>query len=228
MILGEHFSRYLDSGWDGDHYGSAHIRPLGIIWPYLLLGGFPWSLALTWFAAKRVWQRLRHKISFLPSEWDVFLLCWLLPILLFFTFARNMIWTYALPLMPPLALALATLWQGKLTDTLRKRLIVTACITPVLMAITVFMLSNDGGKKSQKSMIQAMHDQQVTNPGEVLYLNKRPFSSRFYSHGKSRLVESAEEITHLINNDKTDFLATRKGMFNNLPEFLQARFFPYS
>lgn len=226
MIWGEHFSRYLDNGWEGDHYGSAHIRPPGAIWGYFLLGGFPWSLVLGWFAGRQIWQRWRHKVSPPLSEWDVFLLCWLLPTLFFFTFASNMIWTYALPMMPPLALALATFWQGKLTDSLRRRLVATACITPVLMAVTILVLINGGGKKSQKSMIQAMHAQQASNPGEILYLHKRPFSSRFYSHGKSRLVDSAEEITALINNDKTDFLATRRGAFNNLPKDLQARFFP--
>ena len=225
MIIGEHFSRYLNSGWAGDHYGSAHIRPLGIIWPFFLLGGFPWSLVIVWFAVKRIWQRLKHKMPFSISDWDLFLLCWLLSILIFFTFARNMIWTYALPLMPPLALSLATLWQGKLNTSLHKRLVAAATITPVLMAITIYLLMNDGGKKSQKTMIQAIQTQQASDMGELLYLHKRPFSSRFYSHGKALMVNTPEEISRLIDNGKTDFLATRKGTFYKLPESLQARFF---
>ena len=228
MIIGEHFSRYLDSGWAGDHYGSAHIRPYGVIWLYFLAGGFPWSLVITWFVAKKLWQRLKHNVPFSLTDWGLFLACWLLPVLVFFTFARNMIWTYALPLMPPLALTLTTFWQGNLSPTLLKRLAILGTITPILMATTVYILMNDGGKKSQKTMIQATHDQNINenDMGELLYLHKRPFSSRFYSHGKAIQVETAEEIAQLIDNGKTDFLATREGAFHRLPEALQERFVP--
>ena len=30
FIVGEHFYRYIDSGWDGDRYGSAHIENLAL------------------------------------------------------------------------------------------------------------------------------------------------------------------------------------------------------
>ncbi|MCW7554664.1 glycosyltransferase family 39 protein [Endozoicomonas gorgoniicola] len=224
MIIGEHFSRYLDSGWEGDNYGTAHIRPVGMIWPYFIAGGFPWSLILAGYACQSLWLKLRHRRPLILSEWGWFLLCWLISLLLFFTFARNMIWTYALPLMPPLAMALATIWHNHLIPALHRRVVAGACITPVLMAITIYTLINDGGKKSQKTMIQAMHAEKVSDPGELLYFNKRPFSSRFYSHGKSVLVDTADEINALINNGKTDFLATRKGDFEYLPAYLKKRF----
>lgn len=226
MIIGEHFSRYLDSGWQGDQYGSAHIRPPGTIWLYFLAGGFPWSLMLTGYAVKKLWQKLRHKQPLQLSEWGWFLACWMLSLLVFFTFARNMIWTYALPLMPPLALALVSIWNDRLNTSLHRRLVCGACITPILMAITIVILTNDGGKESQKTMIQAMHAENVSNPGELLYFQKRPFSARFYSHGQSILVESAEELQALINNGKTDFLATREGNFDDLPVNLKQRFTP--
>ena len=226
MIIGEHFSRYLNSGWEGDHYGSAHIRPLGVIWPYFLAGGFPWSFIFGGYVLQKLWQKFKHKAPFQLSEWAWFLACWLVPLLLFFTFARNMIWTYALPLMPPLALALASIWSERLDTTLLRKLFGGACVTPLLMAITIFVLINDGGKKSQKTMIQAMNAENVSNPGELLYYQKRPFSSRFYSHGKSVLVDTADEITTLINNGKTDFLATRRGNFDHLPDSIKQRFSP--
>ncbi|AMO57959.1 ArnT family glycosyltransferase [Endozoicomonas montiporae] len=224
MIIGEHFSRYLDSGWEGDQFGSAHIRPIGMIWPLFIAGGIPWSLVLAGYAVRALWCKFRHKQPLALSEWACFLACWLLSLLLFFTFARNMIWTYALPMMPPLALALATLWAPHLNTSMHRRIVSGACITPVLMAITIYMLINDGGKKSQKTMVQAMLNEKASQPGELLYYKKRPFSSRFYSHGKSILVDTADEINTLINNGKTDFLATRKGYFEYLPAYLQERF----
>lgn len=226
MIIGEHFSRYLSSGWQGDRYGAAHIRPYGTIWLFFLLGGFPWSLVLAGSVIKRCWLRLKHKTPLQLSEWGWFLLCWILSLLLFFSLASNMIWTYALPMMPPLALALASIWSQSLTNTALRRFLAGACITPVLMAIIVSVMMGDGGKKSQKTMMKATQAVGIHNLGEILYLHKRPFSSRFYSHGKSRLVETADEITVTINNGKTDFLATRKGAFNNLPIALKERFTP--
>ena len=224
MIIGEHFSRYLDSGWEGDHYGSAHIRPVGMIWPYFIAGGFPWSLILAGYTFRSLWLKLRHRRPLILSEWGWFLLCWLLSLLLFFTFARNMIWTYALPLMPPLAMALATIWYKHLTPTLHQRVVAGGFITPVMMAITIYILINGGGKNSQKTMIQAMNAEKVSDPGELLYFNKRPFSARFYSHGKSVLVNTADEIKTLINNGKTDFLATKDGHIDYLPADLKAHF----
>ena len=118
MIIGEHFSRYLDSGWEGDQFGSAHIRPIGTIWPLFIAGGIPWSLILVGYACRRLWNKFRHQQPLALSEWGWFLTCWLLSLLLFFTFARNMIWTYALPMMPPMAMALASIWSPRLTNSL--------------------------------------------------------------------------------------------------------------
>ncbi|WP_227507883.1 ArnT family glycosyltransferase [Marinobacter sp. CP1] len=49
FIIGEHFSRFLDPGWAGDLYGSAHDRPKGMIWIFWLWASFPW-VSLAWLA----------------------------------------------------------------------------------------------------------------------------------------------------------------------------------
>ena len=41
FIMGEHVSRFLDSGWKGDKYGFAHATPRGMIWLYALGAIFP-------------------------------------------------------------------------------------------------------------------------------------------------------------------------------------------
>jgi len=43
FLVGEHFLRFLDAGWKGDLYGTAHERPLGSIWAEWLLASFPWG-----------------------------------------------------------------------------------------------------------------------------------------------------------------------------------------
>ena len=42
FIVGEHISRFLQSGWQGDKYGFAHAVPYGMVWVYLLGGLLPW------------------------------------------------------------------------------------------------------------------------------------------------------------------------------------------
>src|SRR5690606_25342213 len=46
FIVGEHFRRFLDPGWAGDLYGSAHRRVYGTIWLYWLQAAFPWGVLM--------------------------------------------------------------------------------------------------------------------------------------------------------------------------------------
>ena len=48
FIVGEHFLRFVDPGWQGDLYGTAHKRPYGGIWLDWLLATMPWGLAGLW------------------------------------------------------------------------------------------------------------------------------------------------------------------------------------
>lgn len=223
MFIGEHFSRYLDSGWDGDEYGNAHVHPLGSIWGYLLLGGFPWTFVLMGAVITQLWKGWRKKPTLKLQEWDYFLLCWLLFLPVFFTFTANLIWTYTLPVMPALALIIARLFGENWPDHSRK-LIALATLTPLLMIATTVVMMNDGGKKSQKYLIESMTAHTVEQPGHLIYFLKRPFSARFYSHGQALLANSEEEISNQLHDDRRDFLATRDGNINILSESLRDRF----
>ena len=46
FLVGEHWSRFVDSGWKGDLYGSAHDEVRGTIWFYFVVAAMPWSLFL--------------------------------------------------------------------------------------------------------------------------------------------------------------------------------------
>ena len=99
FIIGEHFSRYTESGWEGDQYGSAHTRPVGTIWLYWIAAGLPWSPVIVFIVLKTGWQRFRGMKYDMTSR-EAYLWLWLIMPLVFFTFSKNMIWTYALPLAP--------------------------------------------------------------------------------------------------------------------------------
>lgn len=64
FIIGEHFKRFLVSGWEGDLYGSAHSRRLGSIWIFFLMAFLPWSIIFVGFLAGKIAKSFAHfKIS---------------------------------------------------------------------------------------------------------------------------------------------------------------------
>lgn len=222
FFIGEHLKRYLEPGWRGDKYGTAHIRPLGIIWPLWFLGALPWSLplvALGLKAIRRFFQGQRKPLS----DWQLFLLLWLLCPLVFFTFARNLIWTYSLPVVPAMALLLAASWQDK-WSAWPKRVVAAASIMPLLLIAVTIVLINGGGKSSQKALLQKVYQNAPDNPA-ILYLGDMPFSARFYSSGQARAVANVDGLRKQLEQDRqTHFLVTKGENEGILPETIRRRF----
>ena len=107
FIVGEHFKRFLISGWHGDKYGHPHIVPIGMIWWYWFVDVFPWSLILlTWLA--RRYNRLKELLHD-GDGWLYYLACWTVFPMLFFTLAHNVLWTYTISGLPAFGLLLAEL-----------------------------------------------------------------------------------------------------------------------
>jgi 4-amino-4-deoxy-L-arabinose transferase-like glycosyltransferase len=109
FIIGEHFSRFLDPGWAGDLYGSAHDRPKGMIWIFWLWASFPWGIiGLVGFGLAAA--RGKTKDIFTGAVQDAstlyLLFCAITP-MLFFTLAGNTLWTYILPSLPFSAILIA-------------------------------------------------------------------------------------------------------------------------
>lgn len=115
FIIGEHFSRFLDPGWAGDLYGSAHDRPKGMIWIFWLWASFPWGIiGLVGFGLAAA--RGKTKDIFTGAVQDAstlyLLFCAITP-MLFFTLAGNTLWTYILPSLPFSAILIAG-WVSQL------------------------------------------------------------------------------------------------------------------
>ncbi|MFM7531752.1 MAG: ArnT family glycosyltransferase, partial [Rubrivivax sp.] len=127
FLVGEHWRRFTVPGWDGDRYGNAHVEPRGMIWGFLLVGCLPWTLLLPLLA----WGRRRHLLTSLVgpgsagAHGSLYLWAWALWPCLFFTAARNIIWTYVLPGLPALAI-LGAAWLARDGRTRRTERIVLA------------------------------------------------------------------------------------------------------
>lgn len=186
FIIGEHIRRFLDPGWAGDLYGSAHDQPKGMIWMFWLWASFPWgivallSLALAWFRGKR------HGIvsRTLSSPGVSFLLVSALAPMLFFTLAGNTLWTYILPSLPFTAILIGR-WVSECKpfwlSSLRGGLV--AFVPVLLTGFVCIAVLGWTPLKTEKELVSYYQQVREADDSPLIYLDDLPFSARFYSGG---------------------------------------------
>jgi len=137
FFIGEHIKRYLDPTWESP-FGYNHSHPIGMIWLFYILGFAPWSLVVPAYI-------LLRRQSWIPKGWKeasqnkfiIFLLCWAFVPGIFLTFARNIIWTYSLPAITPLAILLAMMMRGEEENSFQSsfRWVTTTVVTSVALVV---------------------------------------------------------------------------------------------
>lgn len=195
FIVGEHWHRFLTPGWGGDRYGHAHEFARGTIWGFAWGALLPWSLLLP-LAAWR-WRRQPAAADPQPGL-RLYLLLWLLTPLVFFTAARNIIWTYALPALPAAALLMAH-WMARRSARAEAWVATGLAISLVGAAVGLgqFALPQPQDEHSARGLVKAYAARSL--PGQpLLFANHRPFSAAFYSRGQAvQLAELKDAATHL-------------------------------
>ncbi|GAM66317.1 hypothetical protein JCM19236_3769 [Vibrio sp. JCM 19236] len=184
FIVGEHFKRFLVSGWEGDLYGSAHDEVRGTIWLFWVSSAAPWSLVLPVL----MWLKRGSLKATATDGLFTFLLFWLVSPMVLFTFAGNILPAYVLPGIPALALLITMLVSEEDTD--KKWFQITAAIIPFALVVTAVVLNlGVGDKRSEKSLLAKV------NPKiETFYVGKRPFSGQFYSAGQAKLFGETTDL----------------------------------
>ncbi|WP_192022230.1 ArnT family glycosyltransferase [Shewanella sp. WPAGA9] len=196
FIVGEHWSRFVDSGWKGDLYGTAHDEARGTIWMYFAVACLPWSFFLP-RGLYRLYQNnsgANTEVSQQNKGFDSvtkFLICWMISPMVLFTLAGNILPAYVLPAAPALALLIAYAWKGDVI----KRFVTIATSIPLLLMVVVGVLNTGVSKeKSDKWLLeQRLYDL------PVYYWLQQPFSSRYYSEGKAVVVNDEEQLIRLQN-----------------------------
>lgn len=201
FLVGEHWNRFIHSGWAGDLYGTAHAYPRGTIWLFALAGLLPWTFLLPLAA---LWYR-RNPSSVKPApknrSWQAYLIIWALTPCLFFTFAGNIIMPYVLPALPAMAL-LAAGWLAHRFSVRRASRILFIGLGLVFVIITVAIVQLErmetlGKIKSTKVLIQSYQSQRA--PNDVLvYFGKRPFSANFYLQAPIEKIASAPALVERL------------------------------
>jgi 4-amino-4-deoxy-L-arabinose transferase-like glycosyltransferase len=213
FILGEHIQRFLVSGWQGDLYGTAHVKPRGMIWLYWLICACPWSFV----AIKLLYNKYRG-IELPPSKYKTiginkYLMCWMASPLLLFTLAGNILPIYVLPGFSALAILIALNNQW----TVRSNYFALGSL--VLLTITIMLLSFGlGNKKSEADLLGA--NRGFSQYAQLYYWQKRPFSAQFYSKGQAQLLEDKENLSSLLKTDNKFYLALTHSEFTVLQNTL--------
>ncbi|MDA0116863.1 ArnT family glycosyltransferase [Vibrio sp. T11.5] len=189
FIVGEHFHRFLVSGWQGDLYGTAHDEPRGTIWLFWLYSAAPWSLVLPvalFLKRKALGRDIELKQGIIS-----FLVFWMLSPLLLFTFSGNILPAYVLPGVPAIGMLMAIVLSDAREDT--KWFKVTAGILPCLLIAAVIYIQLGVGERKSDKVIFRNADPQIT----TYYVGNRPFSGQFYSQGKAKKLTDSSLLDGL-------------------------------
>src|SRR5690606_19083440 len=122
---------------------------------------------------------------------------WALFTLILFTPARNLLWTYELPAIPPLAILIGrAMLRRSRPNSSQSRLLIAglAALAPIAsLILTVLAVSAPDRVKSERPIIQyaAKH----WPDAQIWYVDQRPFSARFYSQGRARLVSTKDLLS---------------------------------
>lgn len=216
FIVGEHFNRFLVSGWKGDLYGSGHSQPLGMIWVFLLAFAFPWIQIVLY----KIWKERK---TIFKDNYVSYLVFWLLWTPLFFTVSKNILHTYILPVTIPIALLMVHWWKNY---EKKKTMLVVGSIFPAV-AILLFFGAFLSGKldfymNSDKYLIE---NQQIDfNKNEALYYWKgKSYSGQFYSNGKAKTVADANELDSVLGISGKSFLIVTNKKVKEIPSEYKAQ-----
>lgn len=214
FIIGEHFRRFVDPGWAGDLYGSAHVQPKGMIWIFWTWASFPWGiiaisgLVISWIRRGTA----RESVRALRDPALLFVLLATISPLLFFSMAGNTLWTYALPSLPFSAILIAR-WLISLDLAWFKRFRwPLAGTVPVLLTIFVVLVTQGvATPKTEKQMVLKYQELAQVQSSPLFYLGDLPFSARYYSRGTAQEL-APEELPATISNSEyeTYFIAVPK------------------
>jgi len=195
FLVGEHFQRFVDSGWRGDLYGSGHAHMRGTIWVYWLLCAFPWSLVILVSA----WRSARGENGLALRDPQVaFLLLWMCSPMLLFTLAGNVLPAYVVPGLPALGLLVIKSCPAGLAARGKPLLLVGPLL---LLLLSIGLAAGVGDRYSDRQLLADI-DPEL----DLYYFEHRPYSAQYYSDGRARLVDDIpqQQRFYLVVDNERD------------------------
>jgi len=222
FIVGEHWKRFTESGWQGDLYGNGHAQPRGKIWLYWLGAAFPWSLLFLKAVITSIVQKKPLELLKSSDGWRLYCLLWMTAPLMFFTFSANIIWTYPLPGLPGFALLLAEWFPLRS----KYRTALALCVPLGFFGlVAAYHYPNADFFRSQKPLVEAYEHLALADE-RLVYLNERPYSAQFYKQGQAVLVTGITELQASLAETHHDFYVIKDEQMVTIPEELKQRLNP--
>jgi 4-amino-4-deoxy-L-arabinose transferase-like glycosyltransferase len=226
FIVGEHISRFLQSGWQGDKYGFAHAVPYGMVWVYLLGGLLPWLIIAV---VDYLMNRKRKKnVKVTQSDgWVSYLLCFAMTPLIFFTVSRNIIYTYTFSSIPAFSLLLTEGIHRNLFPslTLKRCAFFASIIGSIFLLVSaVFYLNPSVVAKSQNRVIDIWQQQKPRHGENLIYwASQIDYSAQFYSQGHVKAVRDISSLTQLLQQGVRPYVVVRASELNEIPLLIRQR-----
>ena len=219
FLLGEHWHRFVTAGWTGDRYGVAHSAPRGSIWVYGWVAVLPWSLLvpLAWWR----WRKIGVAVLPIPGPdkpLRLYLVWWSLAPALFFTFAGNILWTYVLPALPPLAM-LGANWLTRHPDPRRVNRLLTAGLILSSLLFAGFVGSLNWKRTEDFHTTKRLVEHYAAlDAGHraLIFYPARPYSAAFYSRGKAEQISEPAGLLARMSGPPA-FLAVQTAHVASLP-----------
>ncbi len=227
FIVGEHWHRFVNPGWQGDLYGSSHAFPHGTIWLFAILATLPWSFMA--FVAAWKWRRVVAPVTTGDRSLAGYLLAWALSPCIFFTGAGNILWTYVLPGVPAFSM-LAALWLNRLPDqTSPRRWLAGGVALTAVASLGIVAGFNLGGWNDRKSTKALVGDFKSLRADDsfLVFFRVQPASGAFYSRGRAEMAPSVHDLERRLARG-TAFIAIKNRHLERVPDALMSRIRPVS
>lgn len=221
FFIGEHWKRFTEPGWQGDLYGNAHTSPKGRIWIEWLVAAFPLSLAFIAGLGALLWKRRGEASRLLTADWPLYLLCWALSPMLFFTFSGNILATYVFPGLPATALLVAS-WHRPTRPAIRRFALASMLFPLFFLLVILFYLPTVWDRNSEVFLIRHVAQRDPQGVTRLYYLIDRPFSAEFYSRGKAKLLKDPQRMRALLPARRTLFFAIQAPYAGSIPADVRA------
>lgn len=219
FLVGEHFMRFVDAGWHGDLYGTAHKHPRGKIWLLWLFASLPWSFiflgsALTWPLRKNRTITLKNACQ---GNWHSYLLLWAISPMVFFTLSGNILYTYVLPGLPAFAIMVTEMLclRFDIKSIMQSKWLYAGLIIPVVglffMGLVWAAPEKLNFEKNQKYLVEIYQNSTGSDNSQLSYSGDRLFSIDFHTQGQAQRINiNASSITKLNHNLVEDYLIMEK------------------
>ncbi|MGI9552247.1 MAG: ArnT family glycosyltransferase [Aurantibacter sp.] len=206
FLVGEHFRRFVDPSWQGDMYGAPKRQPFGTIWLFLLIFAFPWAQ----FVLIKAW---RKRSAIFKERWPSFLLFWFLWTPLFFTFSKNILHTYILPSMVPMALLV--LYYLKESTEIKKTVALGSLFPAMILVATLIFLTYDDAKdylNTDKYLLSKIRTSSFQKRIQLVYWKRKSYSGQFYSGHQLKLIRGAPDLDSILSFEKQVFVVVANSM----------------